>query len=66
VSCFSHVSLVRVGSGQFLAGWRCFVWLCDGFFFLAGFVLGLFLFQGLEKSLRLSGMLVMQLLQPPS
>jgi hypothetical protein len=38
--------------------WCCFARLCIGFFFLAGCVLGVFLFQGLEKSLRLSSTLV--------
>jgi hypothetical protein len=33
-----------------------------GFSFCADYVLGLFLFQGLEKSLRLSGTLVVRLL----
>jgi hypothetical protein len=36
--------------------------LCEGFFFLAGCVLGVFLFQGLEKSLMLSGTFVARLL----
>jgi predicted membrane-bound spermidine synthase len=36
--------------------------LCEGLFFLAGCVLGLFLFQGLEKSLRLSRTFVVRLL----
>jgi hypothetical protein len=34
------------------------------FFFLAGCVLEVFWFQGLEKSLRLSGTFVVQLLLP--
>jgi hypothetical protein len=42
--------------------WSCFVRFCVGFSFLAGCVLGVFLFQGLEKSLRLSGTLVVRLL----
>jgi hypothetical protein len=42
--------------------WSCFVRFCVGFFFLAGCVLGMFLFQGLKKSLRLSGTLVVRLL----
>jgi hypothetical protein len=46
--------------------WSCFARLCVGFFFLVGCVLRMFLFRGLEKSLRLSRMLVMRLLQPPS
>jgi hypothetical protein len=46
--------------------WSCFARLCVGFFFLAGCVLGMFLFQGLEKSLRLSGTLIVRLLQPPA
>jgi hypothetical protein len=35
--------------------------LCEGFFFHGDCVLGVFLFQGLEKSLRLSGMFVVRL-----
>jgi hypothetical protein len=35
---------------------------CVGFSFRAGCVLGVFLFQGLEKSLRLSGTFVVQLM----
>jgi hypothetical protein len=42
--------------------WRCFAWFCEGFFFLAGCVLGVFLFEGLEKSLRLSKTFFVQLL----
>jgi hypothetical protein len=57
--------LGRVGVGQFLAGLDVFAWICEGFFFLAGCVLGVFLFQGLEKLLRLSGTLV-RLLQRPA
>jgi hypothetical protein len=37
-------------------------WVCEGFFFLAECVLGVFWFQGLEKSLRLSGRFVVRLL----
>jgi hypothetical protein len=37
-------------------------WFCEGFFFLAGCVLRVFLFQDLEKSLRLSGTFVVRLL----
>jgi hypothetical protein len=53
------VSVLLVSS---LSIWSCFVRFCVGFSFLAGCVLGVFLFQGLEKSLRLSGTLVVQLL----
>jgi hypothetical protein len=42
--------------------WSWFVRFCVGFSFCAGCVLGVFLFQGLEKSLRLSGALVVRLL----
>jgi hypothetical protein len=42
--------------------WSCFVRFCVGFSFRAGCVLGVVLFQGLEKSLRLSGTLVVRLL----
>jgi hypothetical protein len=42
--------------------WSCFVRFCVGFSFSAGCVLRVVLFQGLEKSLRLSGMLVVRLL----
>jgi hypothetical protein len=44
--------------------WSCFARFCVGFFFHAGCVLGASLFQGLEKSLRLSGTFVVRLLQP--
>jgi hypothetical protein len=40
--------------------WSCFAKLCEGFFFLAG--CGVFLFQGLQKSLRLCGTFVVRLL----
>jgi hypothetical protein len=36
--------------------------LCVGFSFCVGCVFGVFLFQGLEKSLKLSGTLVVRLL----
>jgi hypothetical protein len=42
--------------------WSCFARFCEGFFFLAGCVLGVFLSQGLQKSLRLSGTFVVRLL----
>jgi hypothetical protein len=42
--------------------WCCFVRCCVGFSFSAGCVLEVVLFQGLKKSLRLSGMLVVRLL----
>jgi hypothetical protein len=42
--------------------WSCFVRFCVGFSFRAGCVLGVFKFQGLEMSLRLSGTLVVGLL----
>jgi hypothetical protein len=42
--------------------WCCFAWLFEGFFIIAGYVLVVFLFQGLEKSLRLSGTFVVRLL----
>jgi hypothetical protein len=63
VNCLTHVSLGRGASGQFLVYLELF---------LLGFVkvfpsvqvvfLGVFLFQGLEKSMRLSGTLVVRLL----
>jgi hypothetical protein len=46
--------------------WSCFARLCVGFSFRAGCVLGVFLFQSLEKSLRLSGTLVVRLLYRPA
>jgi hypothetical protein len=46
--------------------WSCFPRLCVGFSFRVGCVLGVFLFQGLEKPLRLSGTLVVRLLLPPA
>jgi hypothetical protein len=42
--------------------WSYFVRFCVGFSFLTGCVLGMFLFQGLEKSLRISGTFVVRLL----
>jgi hypothetical protein len=40
--------------------WSCFVRFSVGFSFSAGCVLGVFLVQGLEKSLRLFGTLVVE------
>jgi hypothetical protein len=52
-----------VVTGLFLAGFGVVTArLCEGFFFFVGCVLGVFSFQGLEKSLRLSGMFVVRLL----
>jgi hypothetical protein len=62
VNCLTRVSLGRGVAGQFLVVWSCFARLCVGFSFRAGCVLGVFFFQSLEKSLRLSGTLVMRLL----
>jgi hypothetical protein len=59
VNCLTRVSLDRGAAGQLLV---CLVLFCVGFSFRAGCVLGVFLFQGLEKSLRLSGTLVVRLL----
>jgi hypothetical protein len=42
--------------------WSGFARFGVEFFFRAGCVLGVFLFQGLEKSLRLSGTFVVRLL----
>jgi hypothetical protein len=42
--------------------WSCFPRFYVGFFFHAGCVWGMFLFQGLEKSLRLAGTFVVRLL----
>jgi hypothetical protein len=56
--CFGVV-LVLLSSWQF---WWCFGWLCVGFFFRAGCVSRVFLFQGLEKSIRLFGTFVVRLL----
>jgi hypothetical protein len=42
--------------------WSCFVRFCVELSFCAGCVSRVFLFQGLEKSLRLSVMLVVRLL----
>jgi hypothetical protein len=58
----TRVSLGLGAAGQFLVCWICFVRFCVGFSFSAGCVLGVVLFQGLEKSLRLSGTLVVRLL----
>jgi hypothetical protein len=62
VNCLTRVSLGLGAAGQFLSVWSCFVRCCVGFSFRASCVLGVFLFQGLEKSLRLSGTLVVRLL----
>jgi hypothetical protein len=56
------VSLGRGAADQFWSVWSCFARLCVGFSFHAGCVLGVFLFQGLDKSLRLSRTLVVRLL----
>jgi hypothetical protein len=67
-------SLVGFASGELLDScvlvllvsswsiWSCFVWFRVGFSFRAGCVLGVFLFQVLEKSLMLSGTFVVRLL----
>jgi hypothetical protein len=66
VSCLICVSLGCVGAGQVLAVLEV-LWLALCRFFLrAGYVLGVFLFQGLEKSLRLYGTFVVRLLLPPT
>jgi hypothetical protein len=62
VSCLTCVSLGRGVAGQFFVCLDCFASVCVGFFFRAGCVLGVFLFQGLEKSLRLFGTFVVRLL----
>jgi hypothetical protein len=41
--------------------WSFFALFCEGFFFLAGRVLGVFLFLDLDKSLRFSGTFVVRL-----
>jgi hypothetical protein len=58
-SCVFWVVVLLVSSWSV---WGCFARFCVGFSFRAGCVLGVFLFQGLEKSLRLSGTLVVRLL----
>jgi hypothetical protein len=62
VNCLTRVFFGRGASCHFLVCLSCFARLCVGFSFSAGCILGVFLFQGLEKSLRLSGTLVVQLL----
>jgi hypothetical protein len=62
VSCLTRVSL---GHGVLVSSWSvwsCFGRFCVGFSFHVGCVLEVFLFQGLEKSLRLSGTFVVRLL----
>jgi hypothetical protein len=49
---------------SFWSVWSCFVRLCVGFSIREGCVLGVFLFQGLEKSLRLSGTFVVRRCPP--
>jgi hypothetical protein len=61
VNCLTRVSLGLGAAGQFMVCLE-FVRLCVGFSFRAGCVLGVVLFQGLEKSLRLSGTRVVRLL----
>jgi hypothetical protein len=62
VNCLTRVSLGLSAAVYSWSVWSCFVMFCVGFFFRAGCVLGVFLFQGLEKSLRLSGTFVVQLM----
>jgi hypothetical protein len=62
VNCLVRVSLVVLLLVSSCPVWSCFARLCEGFFFLAGCVLGVFLFQRLEKALRLSGTFVVRLL----
>jgi hypothetical protein len=62
VNCLTHVSLGLGAAGQFLVCLELFCYVLCRVFFRAGCVLGVFLFQGLEKSLRLSGTFVVRLL----
>jgi hypothetical protein len=62
VHCLTRVSLGRGVADQFLVYLELFARHCVDFSFCAGCVLGVFLFQGLERSLRLSGTLVVRLL----
>jgi hypothetical protein len=62
VNSLTHVSWVLVLMVSSWSVWTCFVRFCVGFSFSAGCVLGVVLFQGLEKSLRLSVTLVVRLL----
>jgi hypothetical protein len=57
-SLVGFASSELLDSCVFRSVWSCFVRFCVGFSFCGGCVLGVFLFQGLEKSLRLSAMLV--------
>jgi hypothetical protein len=58
-SCVFWVLVLLV---SFWSVWSCFVRFCVGFSLRAGCILGVFLVQGLEKSLRLSETLVVRLL----
>jgi hypothetical protein len=58
VNCLTRVSLVLVLLVCSWSVWSWFVRFGVGFSFRAGGVLGVLLFQGLDKSLRLSRMLV--------
>jgi hypothetical protein len=62
VNCLTHVSLGRGAAGQYLVYLELFCLVCVGFSFRVGCVVGVFLFQGLDKSMRLSGTLVLRLL----
>jgi hypothetical protein len=62
LNCLTRVSLGRGATGQFLVCLELFCQALCRVSFRAGCVLGVFLVQGLEKSLRLSGTLVVQLL----
>jgi hypothetical protein len=61
VNCWTRVLLGRGVAGLFLVCLSCLARFCVGFSFRVGCVLGVFLFQGLEKSLRLSETLVVWL-----
>jgi hypothetical protein len=62
VNWLTPVSLGRGAAGQFLVCLELFCFVLCRVSFRAGYVLGVFLFQGLKKSLRLSGTLVVRLL----
>jgi hypothetical protein len=62
VSSLSRVSLDRVGSGQFLAGLEVFCFASCRVFLPCRLCFRLSLFQGPEKSLRLSRTYVVLLL----
>jgi hypothetical protein len=62
VNYLTRVSLGHGAAGQFLVCLELFCYALCRVFLLCRLCFGVFLFQGLEKSLKLSGTLVVRLL----